>query len=95
LSAEVTRPWADLPKDEQREIRRLFGKHREIARWGAKVLERIRERDELQQRRQQWVTKHSLSCFKCGSTWNDWAAGGNTNGRLWVVCTRCVREPRS
>jgi len=87
--------WDDLSKDEQREIRRLFGKHREIAKWGAQVLERIREKDELQERRQQWVTKHSLSCFKCGSTWNDWAAGGVKNGRKWCICSRWVREKRN
>lgn len=90
----MTLAWADLPKSEQSELRRLFARHRDIVKLGAGALEAQREREALQQRRQQWVADNNLACFKCGGTIREWAAGGRRNGRAWVICTDCVRKPR-
>jgi hypothetical protein len=87
---------AELPKAEQAELRRLNGKHRDIRRDGNAVLERLAVKEELARRRQAFVDAHGLSCFKCGQTVGDWAAGGkNEWGKLWVICSTCVRKPRT
>jgi hypothetical protein len=84
-----------MTKDEQAEVKRLGGKHRDIRAGGSAVLERQAVREELQRRRQEFVDLHGLSCFKCGATLSDWAAGGkNQWGKFWVLCTTCVRKPR-
>jgi hypothetical protein len=87
--------WADgqpLTKDETSELRRLNGKHRDIRKHGAEVLAALAVKKELQERRQAFVDKHGLACFKCGGTVCEWAAGDK--GGRWVICMSCVRKPR-
>ena len=54
-----------------------------LAREAAKV--------ELQERRQAWVAKYGVKCFRCAAAVAEWAKLGVTNGRRWAICSRCVR----
>lgn len=78
---------------EEKLAKRLARDHREIRLHGAKASELLAEREALRVRRNEWVVRHGLSCFKCGTKFGEWAAGGkNAWGKLWVICNRCVRE---
>ena len=86
----------DLDAAEVKELRRLNGKHRDIREHGADVLAKQLEKDELQIRRQAFVSRYQLSCFLCGATAAEWAAGGkNQWNKLWVICATCVRKPKA
>jgi hypothetical protein len=85
----------DLTTAEEHEVRRLNGKHRDIRVDGAEVLQRAAVKKELQDRRQEFVTRHGLSCFRCGATVAEWVAGGkNQWGKYWTICSTCVRKPK-
>lgn len=87
--------WADLPETDQREIRRLEKRHRLIRLHGAHAAELYAREEALREEREAWVERHGLSCFKCGSRFGKWVKGGRSrDGKLWVVCDRCVRETR-
>jgi hypothetical protein len=77
------------------EIARLERRHRDIATHGAGVIPLVEAKTALQQRRQDFVQKHGLKCFKCGSGFNDWARCGKTNGRAWAICVPCIRSKRT
>lgn len=55
-------------------------------------LKKWERRDELQHRCLEFVLEHGLSCFKCGTRLNAWAAVGTTKGRDWAICSLCVRK---
>lgn len=78
---------------EEKLAKRLARDHREIRVHGAKAQEKLDEQAALKEKRAAWVIRHGLSCFKCGTQFGEWAAGGrNQWGKLWVICTRCVRD---
>lgn len=72
--------WAEMSKADREEVGRL---ERKAAR-----LERKVHLDAF-------ATKHELSCFKCGSSFNEWAKTGITNGRAWAICLPCVRSKKA
>ena len=85
----------DLTKTEEKELRRLMAKHKDLVKYGSEVLKHEADKKILQEKQQAWVTKHGLSCFRCGATVSEWAKGGvNERGRAWVICKTCVRKPK-
>jgi hypothetical protein len=38
----------------------------------------------------EFVTKHDLSCFKCGDQLNKWAKTGVSRRGPWAICVDCV-----
>lgn len=79
----------------EKQIEALERRHRDIAVHGAGALALQAEREALAERREAWVKKHNLACFRCKTRIGGWAAGGvNQWGRKWVLCDRCVREKR-
>lgn len=92
--------WADgteLSKAEAKEVSRLerCPTGRAIQKLGGPgALAKLEAEQDLQRRRQAWVTTHRVSCFGCGMTVGEWAKLGVTSGRRWCICTRCVRKPK-
>lgn len=83
--------WAAMTPAEEKTYRRLAKRHRLIRIHGAKALEMLAAEENLKVKRSEWVVKHNLSCFKCGTRFADeWIAGGRrANGTLWVAC-KCI-----
>lgn len=73
----------------------LKNRHRDIWDHGSGALVFIAEKEALQQKRQEFVDLHQLSCFKCRATTTEWVAGGpRAWGGYWVLCANCVRKPK-
>ena len=77
---------------DAKEIARLERKHRDIAEHGAGALVKQAEREQRQRQMAEFVAEHGLSCFKCGSVLNAWAATGAGQTRYWAICQVCVRK---
>lgn len=86
--------WNDLSKAERKEVERLSKRHRDIVVLGAGALEKQRQKEAQQERRQEWVTKYGLKCFGCQAAVADWGKLGVTNGRRWAICMACVWRRR-
>ena len=42
----------------------------------------------------EFVTRHHLTCFKCGSPPPlEWAKVGTNKNGHWAICTTCVKRP--
>ena len=64
----------------------------EIARLEKKMA-RWEKQDVRKAELDAFVLEHGLKCFKCFSTWNEWAATGTSAyGRPWALCVMCMRE---
>lgn len=75
------------------EMTRLLKRHKDIASHGADAHRLQLIKEERTRKQDEWVERHGLSCFKCGTKMGGWAKGGKTAwGKLWVVCQRCVRS---
>jgi hypothetical protein len=77
------------------DVDRIERRYGALTRDPAGFLEREAVKKELQKRRQAFVDTHGLSCFKCGGTVCEWAAGGPRGSGYWVICSTCVRKPRT
>lgn len=83
----MTLVWADLSKTEQAAVKRAEDAEKRFARQDA---------NEARQRElQPFIDLHGLSCFSCGSSFNDWAKTGMTKfGKPYAICTWCVRTKK-
>jgi len=52
----------------------------------------MQAKTERQLRMQAFADQHGIKCFKCRSSFNDWAKTGITNRRPWGICIQCVRK---
>lgn len=39
----------------------------------------------------EFVGRHELACFKCGTCEGEWAKTGITRRGPWAICANCVR----
>ena len=39
-----------------------------------------------------YVAKHDLACFKCGTREGEWAKTGRSGRGPWAICVNCVRD---
>jgi hypothetical protein len=39
----------------------------------------------------EYVSKHDLACFKCGTRRAEWAKTGRGKHGPWAICVNCVR----
>ena len=39
----------------------------------------------------EYVAKHDLACFKCGTREGEWAKTGRSARGPWAICANCVR----
>lgn len=39
----------------------------------------------------EYVAKHELACFKCGTREGEWAKTGRSGRGPWAICADCVR----
>ena len=39
----------------------------------------------------EYVAKHELACFKCGTREGEWAKTGRNRRGPWAICADCVR----
>lgn len=91
-----TQTWAAMTPAEEKLYKYLARKHRLIRLHGAKAEELIAADEAKKERRDEWVRKNGLSCFKCGTRFGEWVAGGKrANGSLWVACKCIWRKERS
>ena len=75
---------------EEKMYKRLASRHRLIRLHGAKALEMLEGEEKLREERDAWVVKNNLACFRCGTRFGEWVAGGKRqNGSLWVAC-KCI-----
>ena len=71
--------WADMDAEDRKEVTRLLRKSARL---------------ERQFHLKKFAALHDLACFSCGSSMNDWAKTGTTNGRHWAICQPCIWRPR-
>lgn len=56
------------------------------------------KRTSLKQREQrmwamvEFVQRHNISCFKCGSVSAEWAKTGTSRRGPWAICVFCVSK---
>jgi hypothetical protein len=56
-----------------------------------------RERKKRSQERRQraladFVSRHEISCFKCGKDKAEWATCGTSKRGPWTICIKCVKR---
>ena len=43
----------------------------------------------------EYVAKHELACFKCGTRQGEWAKTGRSRSGPWAICANCVRASKA
>lgn len=51
-----------------------------------------KQQDQRQKALAEFVAKHDLSCFKCGSSDGPWAKTGIGKSGLWAICVECTKK---